>query len=65
MAKPKLHDQEWRDFQPVSDPESTVEKFKAALERAQARRAEKSKVLTNLVRAAGGARKSLTKSQSG
>ncbi len=37
MKKPKLHTQEWRDFQPVPDPESTTERFRAALKRAEER----------------------------
>ena len=34
MKKPKLHTQEWRDFQPVPDPESTTQRFRAAMKRA-------------------------------
>jgi len=37
MSEEKLHDQEWRDFQPFPEPESTTEKFRAALDRAQKR----------------------------
>jgi hypothetical protein len=37
MEKPRLHDQEWRDSQPVLDPKSNAEKFKAALKRAKVR----------------------------
>jgi hypothetical protein len=37
MKKSKLHNQDWRDFQPILDPEGIVEKFKAALKRAGTR----------------------------
>jgi hypothetical protein len=37
MKKPKLHTQEWRDFQPLTDAESTPQRFKRALTRAEAR----------------------------
>ena len=33
-AKLKLHDQEWRDFQPVPEPKGDPSKFKATLKRA-------------------------------
>jgi hypothetical protein len=33
-VKLKLHDQEWRDFQPVPEPEGNPAKFKAMLKRA-------------------------------
>lgn len=41
MKKPELHTQEWRDFQPVLDPEGKIEKFKAELKRAEERVKEK------------------------
>jgi len=31
----KLHDQDWRDHQPVPDPESARDSFKKALQRAK------------------------------
>jgi len=37
MSEETTHDQEWRDSQPVAEPESTAEKFRAALKRAQKR----------------------------
>ncbi|MGE0444607.1 MAG: hypothetical protein AB7P99_05220 [Vicinamibacterales bacterium] len=37
MKKPERHSQEWRDFQPVPEPEGSVERFKAALKRAEGR----------------------------
>jgi hypothetical protein len=33
-VKLKLHDQEWRDFQPVPEPKGNPAKFKATLKRA-------------------------------
>ena len=42
MSEETRHDQEWRDSQPVAEPESTVEKFRAALERAQKRADQRS-----------------------
>ena len=39
--KAKLHDQEWRGFQPVLGSESRADKFKAALKRAQGSREAK------------------------
>ena len=35
MKEPELHTQEWRDFQPVLYPESTTEKFRSAIKRAE------------------------------
>lgn len=32
---PKIHSQEWRDFQGVLDPDPNIEEFKAMLKRAQ------------------------------
>lgn len=43
MKKHELHDQEWRDFQPVLDPDSSVEDFRVALERAKERVKERVK----------------------
>ncbi len=43
--KPRLHDQDWRDFQPTEDPDTPAEKFKAALERARRRVKPKGKPL--------------------
>jgi len=37
MKRPALQTQEWRDFQSAPDPESTPQKFKAALTRAEER----------------------------
>lgn len=37
MKRRKLHTQEWRDFQPVPDAESSPQRFKAALTRAEER----------------------------
>ncbi len=43
MKKPELRTQEWRDFQPVPDPESTPARFQAAARRAEERVKERAK----------------------
>jgi len=43
MRKPELRTQEWRDFQPVPDPESTAERFWASTKRAEKRVGERAK----------------------
>jgi hypothetical protein len=35
IKKAALHDQDWRDFQPTTDPHTSAEKFKQALVKAQ------------------------------
>jgi hypothetical protein len=37
VARPESDDPEWTDFQPVLDPEISIDKFKAARKRAKVR----------------------------
>lgn len=37
MAKPELDDPQWTDFQPVLDPDISIDRFKAARKRAKER----------------------------
>jgi hypothetical protein len=49
MKKPKLHTQEWRDFQPFPDPEGTLQSFKRALKRAEDRVKQKRRKMAMVV----------------
>ena len=49
---PKIHSQEWRDFQAVYDPDPDVEKFRAMLKETKERRTPKKLVRVKRVPAA-------------